>query len=1290
MTISPASGWTSPVRDDFSRQNRETEKPKPADHAPPDPTLARPIATLAAVKQGEARAPRPRFSTSAALLSRQTSGEALPAHVARSGHATGRGDTLEVPSGQSRSPRAVSAHAGAVAGRVPHGLNGTLPAAAADPQPATPTRRALPNASLEEFKALNTNFDTLDGEAHRSSEANSRIAQKIEAGIQQEMTGYPPQVIQLQERQTHLQGMLAELPDSERQFYSGVLATLGVAYQLETDQDKRYAINEKLTGLENAVREGVSRVRNDPVERVLGQFNPPMGEAYLNKEDRERVGHLATLREAFLGAADAGEREDLFAEASDLKSKLQGRISVEIGKRQRVENARWKEANGEVDRILQEAQAQTDPARRYELIGRQLFQINPGQDELKDKVVLAFTQRMHDSPQWRDTLDIWHDQVSGPLNAHSVGAAKRYTDILGDLPPVSADYVRDLSDRYNAVLKDVTYKDYSITPAARAEKTAGQVLEGVERVLLGLTPLAPLADLQPSTLPDNVRMGLDYGSALLGLLGGEGWGIAREIGLSGKALSAAARDAEAANMAGEGGDSAGRGLIQAAGEGILEGRQAEQSLSRDAQAAEKALREQTVAEAGPAVDPISLLARQSVGDSPYGSMASYADPGVSLKDLRPGSTPGILVDAKGDRYIELGGAAYHVRFDRDTESWRVFSKGADLKPQYPVRLNETSHQWELDGEVGLRGGAPGKKMSPEVRQELIRLLKEKELSIGQIAKRFGISDSTVRRLADNEKITGVRAVYKPKVPVTDEMRREVIKLLREGQLLQVQIANQLGISEMTVSRIAAVAGIRSIARRAFPQRAITPELRLKAIQLLEKGELSHRQIARELGISLFTVNNIAKKQNIPLTAAASLRNLKTSPGDREKIIERLKEGMTSREIVAQTGASQSNVSLIARRAGLAPPLPKGVTPEQIDQIFALNDQGKNTGEIAGAVKLSKGKVRDVLANYNANTYKRSWWDTTPENRTAAIQQLDEGKTSREVARDLNLPLETVRGVANEHRMARDSLASELLAKGKSPEEVADSLDMHPEYVRRLTHGGPESTHDLHFTSKDRDAAMDMFEKGYDKEDVARKLGISPWKARSLVKEFQTQSMHSVTSEQLDDIARILSNVNYSLSTGDFAQATALPESTIALVEQEYAGGFIAPSRSPQPGTSSAMSPGAIDHYEWIPPLSPEQEIEAVRAMNEGDSLEDVAAQLKQPYAAIERLHEGDLPLLAPQDEAIDASPAALPHPATTAFSEADRTEIRILAQRSGVSASFIANLIGAPVEDVQTILDSTP
>lgn len=71
-----------------------------------------------------------------------------------------------------------------------------------------------------------------------------------------------------------------------------------------------------------------------------------------------------------------------------------------------------------------------------------------------------------------------------------------------------------------------------------------------------------------------------------------------------------------------------------------------------------------------------------VPDSLHGSLAGYADPAVSPGSLRPGPTPGILLDAKGDRYIELGGKAYHVRFDRDSNTWRVFNKGADLKPQY--------------------------------------------------------------------------------------------------------------------------------------------------------------------------------------------------------------------------------------------------------------------------------------------------------------------------------------------------------------------------------------------------------------------------------------------------------------------------------------------------------------------------------------------------------------------------------------------------------------------------------
>lgn len=1249
MTISPASGATSSVREEVYRSNSDTGKLGPADSALPKPVLAPPIAPQATSKKKSDVPARPVTpSTSAVLSARQT----------------------------------VSARAGAVTGKDLQGSNGARSAAAANPQRTTQATGTLPNASLEEFKGLLGKYDTVDGEVHRSSDANSQIAQKIEAGIQQEMTGYPPEVIRFQERQTRLQGMLAELPDSERQFYGGVLATLGTAYQLETDNDKRYAIDEKLTGLENAVLEESNRVRNDPVDRVLGQFNPPMGEAYLNREDRERVGRLEKLREEFLGATDADEREDIFAEASDLKRKLQERISVEVGKRQQVERAQWKEANGEVDRIVQEAQAQTDPAKRYELVGRQLFQINPGQDELKDKVVLAFMQRMHDSPELRDKLDAWHDQVSGPLNAQSVGAAKRYTDILGNLPPVGADYVRDLSDRYNAVLKDASYKDYSITPAARAEKLAGQVLEGIARVLLGLTPLAPLADLLPSTLPDNVRMGLDYGSALLGMLGGEGSSVAREVSLAGKAVSAAAREAEAASMAGEGGGTAGKDLVQAAGRGIVDGLRAEQTLSREALAAEKALQEKTLAEAGPAVDPTSLLAHQSVGDNPYGSLVSYADPDVAVKDLRAGPTEGILVDANGDRYIELGGKAYHVRFDRDTNGWRVFNKGADLKPQYPVRLNETSRQWELDGEVGLRGGMPP-KISGEIRQEVIRLLREGEMPMNQIAKEVGIDPRSVSKIAREENIPLSAPASLSRRPLSDVTRRDILKLLTNGQLTQKEIAAQLGVSPFAVKKIARANGVKSPA-------GLKPEIRRTAIQLLEQGELTHKEIAQKLRIAQSSVSNIARQKNIPLKVAASLRALKISPGDRQEIIKLLNEGMSQRKIGELMGVSRTTVGKIAKQNGIAARMPGSVTPGQIDQVFALKNQGKSTREVADAVKLSQKKVRDILANYNANTYKKSWWDTTPEKRTAAIQQLDDGKTPKEVAGELELPLETVRGIANQHRMARDSLATELLAQEKSPEAVADSLDMPPGYVRRLKQGVPEGTHDIHFTPKDRDAAMAMFEKGYTREEVATKLGISPWKARSLANEFRTQTMDSVTPEQLDDIARALGTRDYGFTTGDLARGTNLPESTVALVEQEYASGFISRPMSPKPGTSSALSPEMVDHYEWIPPLSPEQEIEAIRAMNEGDSLKDVATQLKQPHAAIERLYEEDLPLVAPQDDVVDAPPAERPPQGTMVFSEADKAEIRNLARTSGLSPSFIGQLFGASEEDIKRVLSSNP
>lgn len=128
-----------------------------------------------------------------------------------------------------------------------------------------------------------------------------------------------------------------------------------------------------------------------------------------------------------------------------------------------------------------------------------------------------------------------------------------------------------------------------------------------------------------------------------------------------------------------------------------------------------------------------------------------------------------------------------------------------------------------------------------------------------------------------------------------------------------------------------------------------------------------------------------------------------------------------------------------------------------------------------------------------------------------------------------------------------------------------------------------------------------------------------------------------------------------------------------VVEQEYARGLLVsrPS-SPVAGTSSAMP--AAEHYEWLPPLSAAQEIEAIRAMDEGLSLTDIAAQLKEPGAVIQQLYEDDLPLMMSRDDPPDAPPAQPPAPQTRVLSKEDEAEVQEIVQRTGLRQSFVTSL----------------
>ncbi|WP_144110752.1 helix-turn-helix domain-containing protein [Paraburkholderia sp. BCC1886] len=1272
MTIS-TSNRASPLHDDFQTPDEESDEslPEAKSAAQPDRRLAAAAFSRHASGPGY-RAPAARALPSGgagsgartvAILSRPTLSSAAPSAA---------GTTAPPAPAAATAPSGPTAPGGPTAASAP-----TNPAAPTAPTGSEPSD-TLPGITIGEFAELNRLFDTRDGYNHHSSINNTSIATRMANGLEQQMTGYPPEVIRFQQKVLELQGMLVDLPLNERQFYGGVMSVLGIAYQLETRSDQRFAIGQKLAGVERAIYDESARVRNDPVDRALSIFNPPMGEGCLNKIDRQRVDQLELLREEFFEAGDAGERKVIFDEAAQLRGLLHGKINIELTRSLQAEQREWREANTEVDRILKEAEGQTDVAKRYELIGRQLFQIDPGQDRLKDKVVLAFTERMRRSPEVRQKLDTWHDQVSGPLNAHSVGTVRRYTDILKSLPPVSGDYVRDLSDQYTHILKDASEKNYSITPEARALKLSGQIMEGIMRVMLEMTPLGILSDSIPSTLPAGWRMGIGYGGMLLDPL--LGTGVGKQVARGVKALVSVAKRAEIDNLTGSGVRTAGKGLVQSASEQFVKSALDDSSLSQQAKAAAAALEKKMLAETGPMVDPISQVAHDAAGVNSYGSLAAYADPDVQLTGLRAGTQPGILEDVKGDRFIGLEGKAYHVRFDRDSDTWRVFMKGADLKPQYPVRFNERTNTWELHGDVGLAGGIP--RISSAVRLEAVRLLNEGEWSRKKIAEHLGISKSTVNIIAREENIAP-NSMHRLKV--TPATRQEVVKLLKENVLTRAEIAERFDISAVTVRKIARDNGI------ALKISPIRPEVRQETIRLLRENKWSDVEIAKKVGISRSSVFEIRHELKMPAFRNVGPKNL--TPELRRDIIQKLKNGESYEAIATPLQLSKSSVMRIARQENIVRRIPVDITPEQIDQIFALRGEGKSISEVASLLKLPEHKVKDVFANYDSVAYKWYWWHTTPQKRTTVIQQLDQGKAAKDIAKDLNLPLETVRGIANHHRIARDSLACELLAQGKSPEEVATSLGITTDYVRRLAADVPRGQHGIHLDSEQGAVAMEMFQKGYSRQDVATRLGISPWKAHSLSNEFRTKIMDSVTPRQLTDLVRALNDTDRSFTTGELARGTGLSESTVTVVEHEYQNGFIrthpVSAQSPQAGPSWAeVSQG--NPYEWVRPLTLDQEIQAIRGIDDGQSLHDVAGELGRDFAAIERLYEEDLPMIALADDPelplVYEPVVPVRAPTVATFSAADKAEIRALSSNDRLSASFIANLFDTTEEEIKKIL----
>ncbi|GAB7522212.1 hypothetical protein PBS_11960 [Paraburkholderia sp. 2C] len=510
-------------------------------------------------------------------------------------------------------------------------------------------------------------------------ENDRRNAQMLEDGVAQNLTGYPREVAQFEQRHAGLLGQLAAIPASQSRSYAAGAATFAAAYRMAT-REGRAEIGLQFGQLESAVLDEYNRALNDPLTRVLGVFNTPVGAGHLDRDGQHRVGQLARMRRRFLAASTPAQRESLYQSALSFKTNLQSQISDAIGAHLGKQAADWKAANDDIDRMLGEAERiRSEPGKRYELIGRQLHTSNPGsgEDPFEERRILAFTQRMQDDPALRAKLAQWDFDAGKRLNSFGMGGQKRYEDIANDLPAAGPDYVRDLADRYDAVLSDSTAKDQSITPQARATRLAGQILEGTARVLLGMTPFAPLTAVldEHSSLPPGARLGIDVAAGVLGMAIEPANAVSGAIS-DAKTFAQAIRELDTVAELGHGAEAA--GMAPAA-----------RPLASALPIGDPGLRE--------TIPGRSLtVPTQYASNVPADSLQASAD----VRAMR--------VDENGHTFVPIGGQAYPARYDANTGTARVYDANNPWKPSYPVRLN-SKQEWVIgdDAPLRLRGGGGG-------------------------------------------------------------------------------------------------------------------------------------------------------------------------------------------------------------------------------------------------------------------------------------------------------------------------------------------------------------------------------------------------------------------------------------------------------------------------------------------------------------------------------------------------------------------------------------------------------
>ncbi|MDR5761575.1 hypothetical protein [Caballeronia sp. LZ035] len=682
-------------------------------------------------------------------------------------------------------------------------VNSQTDAAALSSDAAKQDVTVLQGATADELDRLNTTYDANDISSTRNQDNASSARELNDIN----MTGRPGYAKAFQNQLPGLQAQIADLPDDAvREQNLAQLSMFSVAFENAAEPSQRAAIVKQFESFRQAISDEHDDTQSDPVKHAESIFTQPFGSGYLDAEGKRGVERLDNLRDNFERATTPGEREAAMNQAAALKRALQSKIADGIdGKVDAARLARQK-TFGEVIERLKEASGMTiygtgdDSPKRLEYFGAML------NDE---QHALAFTELMRMSPDGFSKLRQWEDRTrhmdadaeraeQGHLfHRFELPPFSSFSDVLKNPPLPNDDYGKNLLAEYQWAQRRLVAAERRINvqgktdldPPRREYLTAysppppewqQELDEAFCRLTVGAMPVANLftnSICPHSHLNDTARTFIDIGAGVLGTALGYKM---PEVDIAGPAL---------------------KGGMSRAG-ALLDMLRKPKAIEMAAPGAAEIAQAASSAKAPPLSQLDSASARIN-GPQPLPSSYRYDTP---IAQSTPGTTPGVMVDPRGQRFISMDGQTYAVKYDKDNGTWRVFDQSNPWRPSFPVRLDEQG-LWEPHSSTGLAGGV--RPLSPERAQAILEdLMSHPGDSYTAIAQRHDVATITVRRVADRNNVvrlprSSLDTRSSVTAPITTRQRQIIVDNLRShpGDTYRT-IAERHGVGTSSVANIA--------------------------------------------------------------------------------------------------------------------------------------------------------------------------------------------------------------------------------------------------------------------------------------------------------------------------------------------------------------------------------------------------------------------------------------------------------------------------------------------------------